>query len=67
MKLVLTFLGRDDWSRPVYRDSDGRLYVDVDPRACHPDICTKSSNDFYGEPDISVKAEFIFVPHRDTW
>ena len=30
-KLVLTFIGRDSWSRPVYQDARGNLYVDVDP------------------------------------
>ena len=31
MKLTLTLLGRDSWSRPVYEGSDGRLYVDTTP------------------------------------
>jgi len=68
MKLTLTLLGRDGWSRPVYEGSDGRLYVDVDPSADRePKICTKYRNAFDGEPDIPVHAEFIFVPRRDTW
>ena len=66
-KLVLTLLGRDDWSRPVYRGDNGRLYVDVAPCAKYTDICTKSGNDYYGEPDVSVEAEFTFIPKRDTW
>ena len=36
MKLTLTLLGRDSWSRPVYEGSDGSLYVDVDPCADRP-------------------------------
>lgn len=68
MKLTLTLLGRDSWSRPVYRGNDGNLYVDVDPRADRPpDICTKYRNAFEGEPDTPVKAEITFVPRRDTW
>lgn len=67
MELTLTLLGRDDWDRPVYRGSDGRLYVDVEPRACCPHICTKSGNDFYGEPEVPVETEPTFVPSRDTW
>ncbi len=67
-KLTLTLLGRDSWSRPVYEGDDGRLYVDVDPRAdCPPNICTKYKNAFDGEPDIPVHAEITFVPRRDTW
>ena len=68
MKLTLTLLGRDSWSRPVYRGSNGRLYVDTEPRAdCAPRICTKYRNDFDGEPDVPVSTEIIFVPGRDTW
>ena len=68
MKLTLTLLGRDSWSRPVYEGSDGRLYVDTDPAAGRPPrICTKYRNAFDGEPDTPVKAEFAFVPRRDTW
>ncbi len=67
-KLTLTLLGRDSWSRPVYEGNDGRLYVDVDPRAdCPSNICTKYKNAFDGEPDIPVHAEITFVPRRDTW
>jgi hypothetical protein len=38
-KLTLTFQGYDDWDRPVY-ESEGRLFVDVDPRKDRsPEIC----------------------------
>ena len=68
MKLTLTLLGRDSWSRPVYKDSDGNLYVDTDPCADRPPrICTKYRNTFDGEPDTPVKSEFAFFPRRDTW
>ena len=67
MKLTLALLGRDSRARPVY-ESDGRLYVDTDPCAGRPPrICTKYRNAFDGEPDTPVKAEFAFVPRRDTW
>ena len=68
MKLTLTLLGRDSWSRPVYEGNDGNLYVDVDPRTGYqPKICTKYRNAFDGEPDMPIKAEITFVPRRDTW
>ena len=68
MKLTLALLGRDSWSRLVYKGGDGRLYVDTDPCADRPPrICTKYRNDFDGEPDTPVKAEFAFAPRRDTW
>lgn len=69
MKLTLTHLGRDSWSRPVY-ECDGRLYVDVDPRKHRqPEICTKQFNAFNGEPldPIAEGTEIEFVPSRDTW
>ena len=68
-KLILTHIGRDDWERPVYK-SDGKLYVDVDPRKNRkPDICTKHNNEFYGEPDTPISAGTIveFIPARDVW
>ena len=30
-KKKLTYIGRDEWSRPLYRDENGRIWVDVDP------------------------------------
>ena len=67
-KLVLTFIGRDSWSRPVYQDARGNLYVDVDPvEYRQPNICTKYRNAFDGEPCDPVKAEIEFVPCWDTW
>ena len=67
LKLSLTLMGRDSWSRPVY-SADGKLYVDTHPRKdCQPNICTKYNNSFDGEPCDPVTAEFVFIPYRDTW
>ena len=67
--LILHFKGWDDWDRPVY-ENDGRLYVDVDPRIHRkPEICTKSDNQFFGEPDSPVPEDtaITFEPQRFTW
>jgi len=67
--LQLTLKGRDSFDRPVY-ECDGKLYVDVDPRKHMPaSICTKSDNEFDGEPDwpIGDDVEVTFIPSRDTW
>lgn len=69
LKLVLRYVGRDSWDRPVY-ESGGRLYVDVDPRKGYgPDIRTKQDNFFDGEPRdlIPEGTEVEFVPERDVW
>lgn len=68
-KLLLSFVGCDSWDRPVY-ESNGQLYVDVDPRKEYPpNICTKYNNDFDGEPDIPFRKyeEVEFIPKRYTW
>lgn len=73
-KLILTHIGRDSWSRPVY-ECEGRLFVDVEPRSHRPpEICTKYKNAFDGEPDTPITyiekykdVEIVFVPARDTW
>jgi len=67
-KLELAYKGRDSWDRPVY-EGNGTLYVDVNPRSECPEICTKSNNEFDGEPDypIGEDVELIFVPVRDRW
>lgn len=68
-EMILTFQGCDGWDRPVYKGTDGNLYVDVDPRTgWGPTICTKCENDFDGEPDDPVEdVDFIFTPCRVVW
>lgn len=68
-ELKLKYIGRDSWERPVY-DCDGRLYVDVIPRAKYkPEICTKHDNAFDGEPDTPIDESVTvdFSPYRDVW
>lgn len=68
-ELILKFIGRDSWDKPVY-EADGKLYVDIDPlKKRTPNICTKSNNEFYGEPDIPIgtNIQIKFEPCRDTW
>lgn len=68
-RLALHHIGRDSWDRPVY-ESDGKLYVDVDPRSLHrPEIYTKYRNEFDGEPDVPLceNTAVDFLPMRDCW
>ena len=67
--MVLEFIGRDRFDRPVYQHA-GVLYVDIDPRKnSKAKICKKSGNAFDGEPDyqISPDTEVSFFPERNTW
>lgn len=75
MKITLIYIGNDSYNRPVYKNENGKLFVDVDPRKDHePKICTKYQNAFDGEPDIPIdcmtaysNAEIEFIPKRITW
>lgn len=73
MKRHFFFIGCDRWERPVYKNEDGLLLVDVCPLSDRPaDLCTKCDNEFDGEPDISIKHtkyghdEFV-LDRRVTW
>ncbi len=57
-KIELTFIGTDDWSRPVYRDPNGKLWKDVTLGSDIPRLCSASGNDFDGEPDMPFRGEF---------
>ncbi len=72
--LVLTYVGNDSFSRPVY-ENDGKLFVDVDPLSdCEPKIFTKMFNCLDGEPDTSIQymkeyegVKIEFSPKRIVW
>ena len=67
MKKTLTHVGRDHWSRPLYRDENGRIWVDVEPRSKYtPCLCTITD---VGEPCDPMRPdiEVEFVPRRDVW
>jgi len=71
-KLEITYIGLDSFSRPVYKDVDGKLFVDVDNRKNrNPEICTKYNNQFEGEPDTPIQyiekyksVNIVFLPKR---
>lgn len=73
--LVLKYLGNDSWDRPVYEDSEGKLFKDTDPRKDKgPELCTSYKNSFDGEPDMPISVlskykdmEIEFIPKRITW
>lgn len=64
----MTFIGVDGWERPVYMDTNGNLWKDVDPREeSAPLLCAACNNEFYGEPDYEYHGAVEFIPGRAKW
>lgn len=57
----LTFIGIDSWSRPVYKDSEGKLWKDTNLGSGTLSLHRASSNEFEGEPDFPISGEFTIV------
>lgn len=53
-KLVLNYIGEDYWSRPVYKDENGRLFKDVNCGSGKIELCTVCG-DFEGEPNTHIE------------
>lgn len=64
----MQYIGTDSLSRPVYRDDNGNLWKDTDPRShVPPSICSVVGNVFEGEPNSSIRDKFKLLPRRVTW
>lgn len=71
----LWHIGRDSYSRQVYRDEQGKLWKDVSPKAdCPAKLCSTLNNAFDGEPDTPIEymehyqnIKLQFIPKRDIW
>ena len=62
-KLVLRYLGEDDWSHPVYQDQHKRLWKDIGSGdAEQPSLYAPSGNEFDGEPEMPIKQDFTILP-----
>jgi len=57
----LTFIGIDDWDRPVYKDETGKLWKDVNLGNGNPYLHSSSNNEFDGEPDTPIKGEYEII------
>lgn len=67
MKKKLTYIGRDDWSRPLYQDETKRIWVDTDPRSnCAPELCTITDAGESCDP-MRAGIEVELYPCRDVW
>lgn len=51
-KLVLEYIGEDNFNRPVYRTKDGksRLFKDINCGSGEMELCSSSNNEIDGEP-----------------
>lgn len=68
MKKILTYIGEDSHSLPVYRDTDGMLYKDTDPRAHVPAALYSVKGDNLEDDLGAVLLTAVkFVPKRKTW
>lgn len=66
----LTYIGMDSWNRPVYKDENGKLWKDTDPRSHVPaSLYSALGNSFDGEPDMPfpIHNKFKLLPKRVTW
>lgn len=72
-KLVLTYLGQDDWEHAVYEDENGKVFKNIDEYG-ERELCTVSGG-FDGEPDTPLRSieryrdvEIIIIgePERPT-
>lgn len=52
-KLILNYLGEDNWSRPVFQDQNGKIFKDLNCGDGKLDLCTAGS--FDGEPDTPLR------------
>ena len=59
--LKLTYICKDDWDKPVYKDQNGKIWKDLSFRGCHPELYSSSNNEIDGEPCFPIKIEYEFV------
>lgn len=68
MKKILTYIGEDSRSLPVYRDTEGHLYKDTDPRAHVPaTLYSIKGNTLEGDLGAMLLTTVKFVPKRKVW
>lgn len=53
-KLILIFVGKDDWGNDTYKDENGKFFKNIG-WGHNVDICTVSNNELDGEPDTPVE------------
>ena len=65
-KLQLTYIGEDDWNRPMYKDQNENLWKDIECGDFEiPVLYASSNNDVDGEPDSPILQEFEIVKAKE--
>lgn len=60
-KKILTFIGKDGFDCPTYRDQSGTLWKDINlGNSESPDLYSVTNNDPDGEPLYPIKGDFVF-------
>ena len=59
LTVVLELVGKDNWNREVYKDQYRKLWKNVVFKGI--DLYSSYNNEFYGEPDESIKVPFIIL------
>lgn len=65
--LSLNYIGKDDFSQPIYKDQFGKLWKDLGMGESEvPCLYSVTNNDWDGEPLSPIKQEYVFSsePYR---
>lgn len=54
----LRYIGTDWWSRPVYKDQAGKIWVDINLGEGVPFLHSVVDNEMDGEPDRPLRGEY---------
>lgn len=68
-KLILEYIGQDDFSYPTYLDQKGIIWKDINLGKGIPSLYSASGNEPDGEPEYPIQQEYSFSdpgPYREN-
>lgn len=60
-KLILEYIGLDDFSYPTYLDQKGIIWKDINLGKGIPSLYSTSGNEPDGEPEYPIRQEYSFI------
>lgn len=61
-RLILTYIGEDDFSCPTYKDQNGKFWKDINLGSSNPpSLYSVSLNELDGEPFYPINQEYSFT------